>query len=1332
MVSAIFSLLSAADCALTDCEIEDILSLDEAFMAVLHKGDICQALKNSTTVPIRRAPPVLWIRLRSDLKRYILATWEHGGQTAWWWRHSSFALAAKQRYLQDHPESMRRLHSRLADYWLGPNENTAEEETSAGPVSRGNTAVTSDMITKPARATTPNLQISQPVILQKFGYKTHNVRKLKNLPLQLAGAERFIELAGHCLFSYEWIYHKTCALGLSDVILDYNLATKSPNPLHSIEAALVAEALRDIGKTIDFGVILGDTAESPKKPAAINCLPTELSSRLLPYIDTSENIRSLVVQCDLLGLDHNALVPILPHPNTPGAALLAELTFRPDGKNVNPDCLKLVETPDDQILLFAKSIPSKRIGCFQLPVPRKIGNDTGSSSHMPLAQPWDVDCSTGKMFICPELGLVAIVDPTTNRAIKFHDFSSGAYFGQLIPTPTERNSHSSENKDKTLSIIEKIRPASLQKTEILAVEMEAGMLYVAIHPADSDFSEIQIYNLRDCPDGQTWNSNSEQSCNRWVPEMFGSVILPGKAGFMKPSPTGQSVFCGVGTMLCIASVESQQVEFILPAPGRVHSCVSSVDENCVMALCSDDASVLVLSDHQRFSAVEALTSDGAKIHFEKLKMSPNDTYVAVWNKGLIDLLSSSSAKQLNRLVNPFAAPPTSDGLIANQSLSEMHSFAELIFTPNEDILIASAGRWLLLWKPISGEPIARLQAELGIIDGLISAARGRLLVSHVKKSAKIQVWNLELGTPSGHSEVPGAVPPSLPTLPAAGIDHLPGIISELSVVGDGQLAYAKLEKSSIVGVFSMSNGRLVRALEHDAHVVSLVPVVTGQYCLVSTSDNQRANAANRLWDVVESRVLWRFGNDPGQAVALKHSDGIIHIARMTEQCTIHDPYTVFLYKFQQQQESSSRFEVIKLHFEVRYVLSKPFVTENDSRCVFLVADSYDHSSDVYGGRTICVCDISKTGRDESGTPVAMFGVPQLCDFVNVTDIVGVQESPHSPSNVIVLYKSAASRQGQRNIASQSSRRGNVSVAQSVLSTKTPDSFIDRASSTLEPPVDSVVVDNEKPIGFLVLDVSTGTVLRCCDHFLTPDNLPLKISPDLHCSIDNTGAMFDLVTCQMKLPSVHERSWPFMTFLNDGKLAVYGEPEGGSNRLQVIRTSDCKLVGWVRLWAPIKCATTFGKGEEEKLAIGLADGSFTAYSVVDRQIVDASLQQQLKPLESLLPNRTKPVAYAQNTELVQLFSGGRHTQPRLIKTAPLLLYKEGKLVTPVSGSDGKVQRLSGSALSSMKQRQRSASKPKTPPMRPGSGLSASTVSYARSGMYQQYRPRDFRSAACNVQ
>ena len=71
------------------------------------------------TPPIRRLPPLLWVRIRADLASYLVDRGADGTQLICWY-HRQFVEAAVDRYLSD-PIERKSRHSAIADYFLGRN-----------------------------------------------------------------------------------------------------------------------------------------------------------------------------------------------------------------------------------------------------------------------------------------------------------------------------------------------------------------------------------------------------------------------------------------------------------------------------------------------------------------------------------------------------------------------------------------------------------------------------------------------------------------------------------------------------------------------------------------------------------------------------------------------------------------------------------------------------------------------------------------------------------------------------------------------------------------------------------------------------------------------------------------------------------------------------------------------------------------------------------------------------------------------------------------------------------------------------------------------------------
>ncbi|KAJ7375738.1 hypothetical protein OS493_039207 [Desmophyllum pertusum] len=87
LVSQALTYIAASRNGLTEPELEDILSLDDVVL-----NDVYQYW----TPPIRRLPPLLWIRIRSDIGDYLIERGADGARVINWY-HRQFIETARER-----------------------------------------------------------------------------------------------------------------------------------------------------------------------------------------------------------------------------------------------------------------------------------------------------------------------------------------------------------------------------------------------------------------------------------------------------------------------------------------------------------------------------------------------------------------------------------------------------------------------------------------------------------------------------------------------------------------------------------------------------------------------------------------------------------------------------------------------------------------------------------------------------------------------------------------------------------------------------------------------------------------------------------------------------------------------------------------------------------------------------------------------------------------------------------------------------------------------------------------------------------------------------------
>ncbi|XP_062592194.1 NACHT and WD repeat domain-containing protein 2-like [Saccostrea cucullata] len=192
MMSRSMGYLTAARNGLSESELEDILSCDDDVL-----NDVYQYWKP----PIRRLPPLMMARLRTDLQQYLV---ERGADnvTVTSWYHRQFLEAAENRYCP--PKDLAFLHSQLADFFDG--KWASEKKPYKDKDGKSNEEIRHVM--------------SQPLM---YG-ETYNLRKLNNLPYHLIHAGNVAALKEKCLCNFEFLQHKLLATSCREVIDDFDHA----------------------------------------------------------------------------------------------------------------------------------------------------------------------------------------------------------------------------------------------------------------------------------------------------------------------------------------------------------------------------------------------------------------------------------------------------------------------------------------------------------------------------------------------------------------------------------------------------------------------------------------------------------------------------------------------------------------------------------------------------------------------------------------------------------------------------------------------------------------------------------------------------------------------------------------------------------------------------------------------------------------------------------------------------------------------------------------------------------------------------------------------------
>lgn len=217
LVTRALAYVTASLTGISETELEDLLSLDDEGLTHVFQIHI---------PPLRRIPPLLWVRIRHDISQYLVDK-EVDEVRSFFWYHRQFFETANQRYLTD--KSLKtEIHSLMADYYLGkwygvkkPFRYTAEQMKRLGVKSPDSEA---------------DRKISaQPMIYSQDKEGKHvryNKRKLNKLPYHLFEADRRQELRSICLFNFRWNQTKLKATSLQELLLDLAMSGEKKGILH--------------------------------------------------------------------------------------------------------------------------------------------------------------------------------------------------------------------------------------------------------------------------------------------------------------------------------------------------------------------------------------------------------------------------------------------------------------------------------------------------------------------------------------------------------------------------------------------------------------------------------------------------------------------------------------------------------------------------------------------------------------------------------------------------------------------------------------------------------------------------------------------------------------------------------------------------------------------------------------------------------------------------------------------------------------------------------------------------------------------------------------------
>ena len=196
LVSHALAYITASKNGLTESELEDLLSLDDVVL-----NDVYQYW----TPPVRRLPPLLWIRIRSDIGDYLTERGADGTQVVFWY-HRQFVEAARERYLADGQAI--KIHINMGEYFLG--------KWSGG--------VKKPFVNKEGKEMSMDRLVpKQPLMFDsREDQEIFNLRKLSELPFHLLHSGNLEQMKQECLCNFEFLLAKLRGTSIQVLISDFS------------------------------------------------------------------------------------------------------------------------------------------------------------------------------------------------------------------------------------------------------------------------------------------------------------------------------------------------------------------------------------------------------------------------------------------------------------------------------------------------------------------------------------------------------------------------------------------------------------------------------------------------------------------------------------------------------------------------------------------------------------------------------------------------------------------------------------------------------------------------------------------------------------------------------------------------------------------------------------------------------------------------------------------------------------------------------------------------------------------------------------------------------
>lgn len=690
-----------------------------------------------------------------------------------------------------------------------------------------------------------------------------------------------------------------------------------------------------------------------------------------------------------------------------------------------------------------------------------------------------VFASNGDLYVTPNGKLFVIVDHFTEKAIKIHNSDTGDFVGQLI-------------------VMNHIQLKLKEKYKMGAVSLTNDRMAVIV---TTDTSYLCIADLTGC-------------------QFLQIIGLDGKCDVCQIAPNGKYVFCNSNEFILCYDLYTLEHICTVSTGYRPTSLAFTQDGFRAFLANAHETKLLVMHVHRgvvEMAYKVPLEEDMPDDKIVDLSLSPKDDMLLIRGLNNILVYNRFTEKVSSRLPRPSDVPK--EFKLPKSFYTDLH-FTNASFSRDGNFVIASLFRNLYLWQVSTGNKITTIQAPVGVISEMLISKHRSQVITHMKGSKDIQVWNIDEAVNQVNM-----------------LDKLTSVIETVKLTADNNVAYVACKDSDELGVIDMRNGIMLDLLTHDAPVRDFASTPDGQYIIVS-SQPKKKNAAVKIWDMDERKVIKEFGNTIGLCVGGKETQSIIFIAQ--EELNFKAPYVITKFTFMEDGFRESTHPL-----SLKYILDRPFLTNSDRNVVVLTAQDYVETEAVFDTPTICAFSLDEDYKVSYYTPES------FQDAANIHTIKTVQPCSVSSETVMVLYN-------------------------------TGDVIVD-------------VNDNNKlqeQLGLLVLDVNTGAIITLCEPFLCPGT-PIESITFYNTTfcIDGHYNIFDIrsgrYAGQLPDPGV-----PPTAIALFGAVVIYYK----GSQIFVVSLHTGKTMAKCEVHSSISNVTV--SSDERTLIIGCHDGTVVSYVLID--------------------------------------------------------------------------------------------------------------------------------------